>query len=187
MVENKVRARAENQCEMCASQTDLMVYEVPSSPTQGIDSTVLLCQTCESQITGESSVDTNHWRCLNEAIWSQVPAIQIVAWRMLKKLSAEPWAQDLIEMMYLDDEMQQWAQATQAEDGREPTRDSNGTALAAGDTVHLIKDLNVKGVSFTAKRGTAVRNISLSDNPAHIEGRVNGTRIVIIAAYTKKA
>jgi protein PhnA len=43
----------------------------------------------------------------------------------------------------------------------------------------LIKDLPVKGKGFTAKRGTAVQRISLvADNPAHIEGRVDGQRIV---------
>ena len=67
------------------------------------------------------------------------------------------------------------------------TKDSNGTILEAGDTVTLIKDLVVKGAGFTAKRGTVVKNISLTDNPKHIEGRVNGTRIVLVSAYLKKA
>ena len=51
----------------------------------------------------------------------------------------------------------------------------------------LVKDLNVKGANFTAKRGTAVRGIALSSNPEHIEGKINGQRIVIISAYTKKS
>ena len=66
-------------------------------------------------------------------------------------------------------------------------RDSNGVPLAQGDTVVLIKDLLVKGANFTAKRGTAVRGISLVlDNPAHIEGRVEGQRIVILTEFVKK-
>ena len=57
----------------------------------------------------------------------------------------------------------------------------------AGSSV-LIKDLPVKGAGFTAKRGTAVRNISLvSDNARHIEGRVNGQRIVILTEFVKKS
>jgi protein PhnA len=65
--------------------------------------------------------------------------------------------------------------------------DSNGVVLEAGDTVTLIKDLNVKGSSLTAKRGTAVRNISLvPDNPEHIEGRVEGQQIVILTKFVKK-
>ena len=62
--------------------------------------------------------------------------------------------------------------------------DSNGSVLKAGDTVVLIKDLNVKGAGFTAKRGTAVRRISLvHDNPEHIEGRVEGQQIVILTKF----
>ena len=66
-------------------------------------------------------------------------------------------------------------------------RDSNGALLAQGDTVVLIKDLPVKGAGFTAKRGTAVRGISLvADNAGHIEGRVEGQRIVILTEFVKK-
>ena len=90
-------------------------------------------------------------------------------------------------MMYMDDETRAWAEMAIGDDTREPTLDSNGTPLQQGDNVVLIKDLDVKGGGFTAKRGTAVRGISLSDNPLHIEGRVNGQRIVIIAAYVKKS
>ncbi|MDP5086798.1 MAG: alkylphosphonate utilization protein, partial [Yoonia sp.] len=51
----------------------------------------------------------------------------------------------------------------------------------------LIKDLPVKGAGFTAKRGTAVRGIALvPDNPAHIEGRVEGQRIVILTEFVKR-
>ena len=120
-------------------------------------------------------------------MWSPVPAVQVVSYRMLKHFESETWAQDLLAMLYLDDELIQWAEAKLVAEDKAPTLDVNGTALAMGDTVHLVKDLNVKGAGFTAKRGTVVRNIGLNDNPEHIEGKVNGTRIVIIAAYTKKA
>ena len=57
-----------------------------------------------------------------------------------------------------------------------------------GDTVTLIKDLNVKGANFTAKRGTAFRGILVvADNPEHFEGRVNGQQIVILTKFVKKA
>lgn len=187
MLEERVMARANGACELCGSTENLAVYRVPASPSDDSDTAVLACETCRSQLDEATPLDTNHWRCLNDAMWSPVPAVQVLAWRTLHRLSAETWAQDLLDMMYLDEATQQWAEAGVVADDREPTLDSNGTPLAAGDTVHLIKDLEVKGAGFTAKRGTPVRNISLSDNPAHIEGRVNGTRIVIIAAYTKKS
>jgi protein PhnA len=88
-------------------------------------------------------------------------------------------------MLYLEDDIKSWAQAGLF-DAKEPTLDASGVSLAAGDSVTIIKGLDVKGANFTAKRGVAVRNIGLSENPLHIEGKVNGQRIVIIAAYTKK-
>ena len=120
-------------------------------------------------------------------MWSEVLAIQVVAWRLLKQLSAEGWAQDLLEMLYLDDEAMQWAEAGNSSDDSEPVFDRNGAALSAGDSVTLIKDLEVKGAGFTAKRGTAVRNISLTSNPDQIEGRVNGVRIVLLTRFLKKS
>jgi len=92
-------------------------------------------------------------------------------------------------MLYLDDETLAWAQAEQLQDApdQEAHFDSNGVSLNSGDTVVLTKDLNVKGAGFTAKRGTAVRGISLvADNSDHIEGRVNGQRIVILTKFVKK-
>ena len=63
-----------------------------------------------------------------------------------------------------------------------------GAVLSVGDTVTLIKDLSVKGAGFRAKRGTAVRGISLvQDNAGHIEGRINGQQIVILTEFVKKS
>ena len=51
-----------------------------------------------------------------------------------------------------------------------------------------LPDLDVKGSGFTAKRGTAVRSISLvEDNAGQIEGRINGQQIVILTQYVKKS
>jgi len=96
----------------------------------------------------------------------------------------------VMDMLYLDDDMLAWAKATgEGDEESEAIKhiDANGAVLSSGDAVVLIKDLNVKGVSFTAKRGTAVRNISLvHDNPKHIEGKINGQHIVILTKFVKK-
>jgi protein PhnA len=111
---------------------------------------------------------------------------------MLYRLQSEGWPQDLLDMLYLDDETLAWAKAgiddeTTTEDSVKHI-DSNGVELQHGDTVVLIKDLNVKGANFTAKRGTAVRNISLvADDAGQIEGRVNGQHIVILTKFVKKS
>ena len=121
-------------------------------------------------------------------MWSQEPAVQVVAYRMLHKLSTESWAQDALDMIYLEDDVKTWAeQGIAAEQTNGPTRDFNGAELKNGDNVTLAKDLKVKGANFTAKQGTMVRGITLTDNPEHIEGKINGTRIVLVAAYLKKA
>ena len=67
------------------------------------------------------------------------------------------------------------------------TLDSHGTPLASGDSVTLIKDLDVKGAGFVAKRGTLVKNIRLTGDPAHVEGKVNGVAIVLKTQFLKKA
>ena len=181
--------RSSEKCELCGSVNNLTTYNVEPNDGASSDSSILCCDVCQSQIQDPDSMDNNHWRCLNDSMWSQVPVVQVMAWRQLKLLSSELWAQDLLDMLYLDDELQKWAEAglmiADAE-AIDPTRDSNGTQLQAGDNVTIIKDLVVKGAGFTAKRGTTVRGISLTSNPEHIEGRVNGTRVVLVSAYMKK-
>ena len=70
----------------------------------------------------------------------------------------------------------------------EVTRDSNGTELKDGDSVTLIKDLKVKGTSTTLKRGTLIKNIRLTMDPAEIECRAEKIRdLVLKTEFLKKA
>jgi protein PhnA len=190
-IEQALYARSGSKCELCGATENLVVYEVPPDPDGSADQCVLVCGTCREQIDDPEKVDVHHWRCLNDSMWSQVPAVQVMAWRMLTRLSGEGWPQALLDTLYLDDETLAWAQATgegRAEEGAVKHLDCNGAELQAGDTVTLVKDLNVKGAGFTAKRGTAVRNISLvPDNPEQIEGRVSGQQIVILTKFVKKS
>ncbi len=189
-IEAILKERSSEKCELCGSTDDLSIYEVPPDSKTAEDDSVLLCRTCIEQIEDPAIVDVNHWRCLNDSMWSQIPAVQVMAWRMLTRLKEEGWSQALLEMLYLDEQTLTWAKATgEGQDSEVEVRhvDSNGALLEAGDTVTLIKDLNVKGANFTAKRGTAVRGISLvADNPEHIEGKVEGQRIVILTKFVKK-
>jgi protein PhnA len=186
--ENALKARSNTSCELCTSTDNLTVFPVPPTSDLSAQQCVYLCGTCTAQINGDTALDVNHWRCLNDSMWNQEPAVQVMSYRMLHKLSAESWAQDALEMIYMEDDVKTWAEQGIAAAEREgPTRDSNGTELQDGDDVTLIKDLKVKGANFTAKQGTMVRGITLTDNPEHIEGKVNGTRIVLVSAYLKKA
>lgn len=189
-MEKQLLTRAQSECEMCRAKNDLSVYEIPPVTNSGPDKSILVCGTCLSQIEGTEALDFNHWRALSETMWSEHAPVQVMAYRMLRRLSSEGWAQDLIDQLYLEEELLNWAQAEEARaemnESSVPTKDSNGTQLLDGDTVTLIKDLVVKGANFTAKRGTVVKNISLTSNPLHIEGKVNGTQIVLVADFLKK-
>ncbi len=166
-------------CALCSAETPLTAHPVPGGPH---GAAIDLCPTCIEQIDG--APEPTHWRCLSSSMWSEDSATQVMAARMLARLADEAWARDLTDQLYLDDETRAWA------DNVAPVtnhRDANGVPLSQGDTVVLIKDLQVKGAGFTAKRGTAVRGISLvADNDAHIEGRVEGQRIVILTEFVKK-
>ena len=130
-----------------------------------------------------SEVSQYHWTCLYETICSTVGAVQVKAWRILQLHRETDWAQDLRGQLCLDEALQVWAE----NDGViPPTLDSNGVVLQSGDSVFLTKDLNVKGAGFVAKRGTPVRNIRVGDDPEYIEGKVNGTTIMLKTILIKK-
>ncbi|MCB9223499.1 MAG: PhnA domain-containing protein [Crocinitomicaceae bacterium] len=189
-VKQSLQDRSGNQCELCGSTENLDVHTVAPNIDETVDNCALLCTTCISQINDPESADPNHWRCLNDSMWNENSPVKVLAYRMLYNLRKEGWPQDLLDMIYLEDEDLKWAKETLLADGETAVihKDSNGAKLEAGDTVVLIKDLDVKGGGFTAKRGTAVRGITLvADNPEHIEGKVNGQQIVILTKYVKKS
>jgi len=190
-IETDLQKRNDNKCELCASIDGLSVFEVSHAPESSVNGSAYLCPVCQDQIINPANIDTTHWQCLSDSMWSETSAVKVLAWRLLRVMRRESWAQDLLDMMYLDEGDLAWAEAgetamTDVEDTQHV--DSNGAVLAAGDTVVLIKDLTVKGAGFTAKRGTAVRGISLvADNADHIEGRVSGQQIVILTKFVKKS
>lgn len=189
-LKTELEERSGSTCELCSTKEGLTIFEVPPTSVAATENSILICGTCFDQIGNQDKVDPNHWRCLNDSMWSPVPAVQVMAWRMLNSLRSEGWPTDLLDMMYMNDETLAWAKAGEPESVEESVKhiDSNGAMLESGDTVVLIKDLDVKGANFTAKRGTAVRKISLVyDNPEHIEGRVDGQQIVILTKFVKKS
>jgi protein PhnA len=156
----------------------------------GVDGSLLACGVCVVQIDDVEKTEANHWRCLNDSMWSEFRAVKVVAWRMLSRLRKEGWPQDLLDMLYLEDDDLRFAKESGDhldESEKIIHRDANGVILQAGDSVVLIKDLKVKGSSMVAKQGTAVRRISLDhENANYIEGKVGPTQIVIITDYVKK-
>ncbi|MBI2284297.1 MAG: PhnA domain-containing protein [Bacteroidetes bacterium] len=182
--------RSENKCELCGSTDDIQVYEVQPQDHPDAENCIMACKVCRNQVDKKAELDQEHWKCLTSSMWSEVPGVQVVAWRMLNRLRTESWAADQLDMLYLDDERLAWAKATgdhESDGSVDLHKDANGAILQQGDTIVLTKSLDVKGSTLNAKMGTVVKNIRLvPDNMEQIEGKIEGQTIVILTKYVRK-
>jgi len=103
--------RSRASCELCTqSRKSLTIYEVPPEPKEpALEKVLHLCEVCSSQLEKPKKMVPNHWRILSETIWSEVPAAQVVAVRILNYLSkSESWAQEILDEVYLDEALEDW-------------------------------------------------------------------------------
>ena len=189
-LEQALLSRSENKCELCESTDTITVYEIPPQDQSNEENCIIVCNTCLVQIEKKAALDQEHWKCLTSSMWSEVPGVQVVAWRMLNRLRTESWAADQLDMLFLDDDRLAWAKATgdHENDGSvDLHKDANGQVLQSGDTIVLTKSLDVKGSTLNAKMGTVVKNIRLvENNTEQIEGKIEGQVIVILTKYVRK-
>ena len=189
-LEEVLAQRSGNTCELCNGTEGVQLLEVPPQDSRSADNCIMACSKCRAQIDKKEELDSAHWRVLGETMWSEVPGVQVVAWRMLNRLRNESWAADNLDMLYLDEEKLAWAKATgdhEADSSVDLHKDAYGAVLQPGDTVVLTKSLDVKGSSVNAKVGTVVRNIRLvENNTEQIEGRIEGQVIVILTKYVRR-
>ena len=182
--------RSEHKCELCRSAEPVKLYEVQPHQNNNENDCIMICNKCIAQIEKKEEPDSKHWSCLTETMWSEIPGIQVISWRMLNRFRNESWAADNLDVMYLADETLAWAKATGDHDNDTTVdlhKDSNGTILQTGDTITLTKSLDVKGTSFNAKLGMVVKNIRLvEENTEQIEGKIEGQVIVILTKYVRK-
>ncbi|HLO82071.1 MAG TPA: PhnA domain-containing protein [Chitinophagaceae bacterium] len=185
-----IEKRSGNQCELCGSPIGIQVYEVPPQDKSNENNSIMICHKCLAQIEKKEDLDANHWKKLSETMWSEVPGVQVMAWRMLNRLRNESWAAENLDMLYLDDDNLAWAKATGDHENDASVdlhRDANGNILQHGDAVILTKSLDVKGTTLNAKMGTVVKNIRLvHDNTEQIEGKIEGQTIVILTKFVRK-
>lgn len=164
-------------CEICTASENLSEYNVSG------ELNATLCKECLGAVNFEIE-NPAKFECLQTSMWSENDAVKVLSYQILNALKSESFAQDLLEILYIDDELK--ALAKEPPSKASATFDSNGAELKFGDSVTIIKDLEVKGAGFTAKRGTLVKNIVLTDNNEQIEGRVNGVKIVLLTKFLKK-
>lgn len=187
VIEKKLKDRSNSLCEISGTQYDLEVYTLPPFTEESLEHSVLITKNLKSQIENPETTDEKDWRGLSDSMWNEHLPVQILSYRMLARLKNT----DLLDMMYLEDEALEWAKVTgegeEEDENKIVHKDSNGSVLKDGDSVVLIKDLDVKGATFTAKRGAAVHNIKLVwDDATLIEGRVENQNIYILTQYVKK-
>ena len=100
--------RSKSKCELTgASGVPLHTYEIPpvtSDPK--LSRCIMICEDAIDQIKQPELIVADQWRNLGELIWSDIPAVQIMAYRILQHLAKqENWARDMLEEAYIDDEI----------------------------------------------------------------------------------
>ncbi len=116
-VEQELKTRSKNQCELCTSTSGLSIYDVPPNPQQRIGDSIFVCEKCSAQLNKKEPLDSEHWKCLLDSMWSEVTAVQVVSWRMLSRLNNESWAVDALDLLYFDEETLAWAKSTGDHEG----------------------------------------------------------------------
>ncbi len=107
--------RSGSKCELCeASHMKLQIHEVPPVPIEPeLDGCIFICNTCKDDVEqldrkSAKGLNRDHWRCLNTSVWSEIPAVQVMAVHILKQLDDTDWARDLMGSLYLVPEVEDW-------------------------------------------------------------------------------
>jgi protein PhnA len=183
-ITGKLQERSQGTCELCTTETAAVAYTVTPKNNDAIENEVALCNTCLAALDQQEA--DNHWQCLAGSIWNTEPSVQALSYRILYGYKEKEWASELLSSVELDEAVVNWA--LYPYQTKEVHKDSNGTELINGDTVVLTQNLNVKGTSFTAPKGTMVRKIRLvPDNTEQIEGKINDQTIVILTKFVRKS
>ncbi|MDQ8179725.1 hypothetical protein [Pelagicoccus sp. SDUM812005] len=103
--------RSGSKCELCeASGVALRPMPVPPEDEEPeVETCVFVCDTCREQLENPKRIDPAHWRCAAQSVWSEVPAVQVVAARVLDHLGkTELWAREALEDVFFEEEVEEW-------------------------------------------------------------------------------
>lgn len=105
--------RCRSKCELCeAAGVSLKVIEVeplPESPDE--DHAIMICEICQGDLTAKKLND-GRLRFLEGLVWSEIPAVQVSAVRLLQRLQKQgvEWAIAVLDGIYLDPAIEAWVQ-----------------------------------------------------------------------------
>lgn len=109
--------RARSKCELCEGAGEkLGIFEVPPVPIHPVSGRcLLLCQRCSTAATEvRQKMTGEQWRFLIEASWSEIPMVQVMAVRLLKRLAPhQDWAREALESLFLDEEIESLVTASE--------------------------------------------------------------------------
>lgn len=108
--------RAKSKCELTGvAGVPLRAYEVPPVAAEpDSERTLLLSEACHEVLDRPEKLAGRTWQSLAEVVWSEMPAVQVVAWRMLNRLAKrEDWAREVIDEVFLDPEVEAWAKSAE--------------------------------------------------------------------------
>ena len=103
--------RCKSHCELCATHgMRLVIHEVPPVPNHAdFEHCIFICEKCQEQIEKPKRLDINYWHCLHTCIWSEVPAVQVMAVLMAKRICDKAdFAEELLDQVYLEEPISQW-------------------------------------------------------------------------------
>lgn len=182
-ISKELKERNGDLCELCNVESATQAYTVSPKNSDSIENQVALCDTCVDAM--DKSEQEHYWRVLEGSIWNPEPSIQALSYRILHQYKDKDWVSNLLSSVDLDESVIAWAM--QAYEVPDAHKDAYGNILQNGDNVVLTEQLNVKGTSFTASKGTVVKKIKLvHDNFEQIEGKINDQTIVILTKFVKK-
>lgn len=105
--------RSRSKCELCEKGgVKLEVYELlPVGEDPVVEGCVFVCESCFKQIAHPKKMVPAYWRCLNNAMWSEVPVVRVLSVRMLRRLAGDGhhWAKELLEHAYLEPDLEKWS------------------------------------------------------------------------------
>ncbi|MDF1861445.1 MAG: hypothetical protein P1U87_14610 [Verrucomicrobiales bacterium] len=106
--------RSRSKCELCETTgAALSVFEVPpeSKNNPDVDRCAFLCESCHEQAGNLKRFRPGeHWRCLAQTAWSETPAVQVLAVRLLRRQAdRQPWAQEALDGLFLEEPLEEWS------------------------------------------------------------------------------
>lgn len=106
--------RSRSKCELCETVgAALTVFEIPpeSKNEPEVERCLFLCENCHEQASNTKRFRPGeHWRCLAQTVWSETPAVQVLASRMLRRQAkSQAWAQEALDGVFLDEETEVWS------------------------------------------------------------------------------